>query len=220
MQNARKMILIPSDTVDRVRGASDSVKNSLDIQMREILDHKTMSDLEKWKMYKEVLDRYLNFNNELRKPISLSVEGGEEPAAAAVNFERDSVKKELLSTVPKKYANKARLLYDKLLKSDIINWDEMGQVKMEGQLYENSNIVDLIGDALRERKHVEPNNWREFARTLSKLNVPHELIGNPRRRLVAEIDSIISGNSSINTTLSPSKLSFEDSSINWDTFKW
>jgi len=60
MQNAKKMLLVSPDVMNRVRGLGDVAMDSLDEQMHKILNLKSISDVEKWKLYKEVLDKYLS----------------------------------------------------------------------------------------------------------------------------------------------------------------
>ena len=73
---------------------------------------------------------------------------------------------------------------------------------LQGQEVQNINIVDLVNDALRQRKTFIPPGWEHFARELRRLNAPKELVGNmkywetaaskvpaktpPRRRLATQ----------------------------------
>ena len=44
-----------------------------------------------------------------------------------------------------------------------------------------SNIIDLINDAIRQRKGVEPRGWKKFSKALHESSIPQEVIGNSRR---------------------------------------
>ena len=63
-------------------------------------------------------------------------------------------------------------------KPDVITWDKAGQVKIEGETIPNSNISDLVSDAMRSRKDFNPTGAKKFFQALSKLNVPKDLVRN------------------------------------------
>ena len=64
---------------------------------------------------------------------------------------------------------------------DRITWDKSGQVKIEGETVPDSNISDLVSDAMRSRKGFNPTGSKEFFQALSKMNVPKELARNQER---------------------------------------
>ena len=66
-------------------------------------------------------------------------------------------------------------------RGDVITWDDMGQVLVDGVLIPKSNISDLVSDAMRSRKHFNPVGVREFYNVLNKINVPKDLVRNERR---------------------------------------
>ena len=45
----------------------------------------------------------------------------------------------------------------------------------------HSNIADLINNQMRSRKTFNPRGWLPFTEALKEMNVPNDLIGNPRR---------------------------------------
>ena len=63
----------------------------------------------------------------------------------------------------------------------MITWDKAGQVKIEGETIPNSNISDLVSDAMRFRKNFNPTGSKEFFQALSKMNVPKDLVRNEER---------------------------------------
>ena len=64
-------------------------------------------------------------------------------------------------------------------KPDVITWDKTGQVKIEGETTPNSNISDLVSDAMRSRKDFNlTTGAKKFFQALSKLNVPKDLVRN------------------------------------------
>ena len=82
--------------------------------------------------------------------------------------------------------NRANLLIQKLKDhSDVISWNDNGQLVLEGSTVPNSNIVDLVNDVMRKRKGFNPEHSNTFAKALTKINVPEDYLRNPDR-----IDSI------------------------------
>ena len=83
------------------------------------------------------------------------------------------------------------------LMGHVITWDKTGEVKLEGENIPQSNISDLISDALRERKNFNPTGSKEFFRVLSKINMPKDLVRNEKRWKQARMDSSLSEEGSL-----------------------
>ena len=97
--------------------------------------------------------------------------------------ETDSLLVEMIVRgIPKTMKSRAEALLAHLKeRGDVITWDDMGQVLVDGVLIPKSNISDLVSDAMRSRKHFNPVGVREFYNVLNKLNVPKNLVRNERR---------------------------------------
>ena len=97
--------------------------------------------------------------------------------------ETDSLSVEMIVRgIPKTMKSRAEALLAHLKeRGDIITWDDMGQVLLDGVLIPKSNISDLVSDAMRSRKHFNPVGVREFYNVLNKINVPKDLVRNERR---------------------------------------
>ena len=94
--------------------------------------------------------------------------------------------KQIIDSVPKTMQNPAELLIQKLKDhSDVISWNDNGQLVLEGTIVPNSNIVNLVNDVMRKRKGFNPEHSSTFAKALPKINVPKDYVRNPDR-----IDSI------------------------------
>ena len=104
--------------------------------------------------------------------------GGEEEEE-----ETDSLSAEMIVRgIPKTMKLRAEALLAHLKeRGDVITWDDMGQVLVDGVLFPKSNISDLVSDAMRSRKHFNPVGVREFYSVLNKINVPKDLVRNERR---------------------------------------
>ena len=94
--------------------------------------------------------------------------------------------KQIIDSVPKTMQNRANLLIQKLKDhSDVISWNDNGQLVSDGSTIPNSNIVNLVNDVMRKRKGFNPEHSSTFAKALAKINVPEDYVRNPDR-----IDSI------------------------------
>ena len=81
--------------------------------------------------------------------------------------------------IPKTMRTRAIALLERLrARPDVISWDDMGQVTIDGTLIPKSNISDLVSCAMRSRKHFEPVASQEFFDVLSNINVPKDLVRN------------------------------------------
>ena len=105
--------------------------------------------------------------------------GGEEEEEP----QEDSLSVEMIVRgIPKTMKARAEALLAHLKeRGDVITWDDMGQVLLDGVLIPKSNISDLVSDAMRSRKHFNPVGVREFYNVLNKINVPKDLVRNERR---------------------------------------
>ena len=97
--------------------------------------------------------------------------------------QEDSLSVEMIVRgIPKTMKTRAEALLAHLKeRGDVITWDDMGQVLVDGVLIPKSNISDLVSDAMRSRKHFNPVRVREFYNVLNKINVPKDLVRNERR---------------------------------------
>ena len=96
--------------------------------------------------------------------------------------ELNATDKQIIDSVPKTIQNRAKLLKDH---SDVISWNDNGQLGLDGSTIPNANIVDLVNDVMRKRKGFNPEHSSTFAKALAKINVPEDYVRNPDR-----IDSI------------------------------
>ena len=97
--------------------------------------------------------------------------------------ETDSLSVEMIvRSIPKTMKSRAEALLAHLKeRGDVITWDDMGQVLVDGVLIPGSNITDLVSDAMRPRKNFNPIGVHEFYSVLNKINVPKDLVRNERR---------------------------------------
>ena len=88
----------------------------------------------------------------------------------------------IVKHIPKTMQSRATAILNRLKeRPDVITWDKTGEVKLEGEIIPQSNISDLISDALRARKNFNPTGSKEFFRVLSKISMPKDLVRNEER---------------------------------------
>ena len=136
----------------------------------------------KIKMKRMVLipeERLLRYEERDKQRPEIMYGGGEEEEEP----QEDSLSVEMIVRgIPKTMKTRAEALLAHLKeRGDVITWDDMGQVLVDGVLIPKSNISDLVSDAMRSRKHFNPVGVREFYNVLNKINVPKDLVRNERR---------------------------------------
>ena len=160
MEHARKMVLIPRDSLERIgqlqRLQTESVQtpgiasSRLDVEMSKILNG-TDDDREKWAKYQQVLSRYLQLKNTERPAIPQPKKEEDETDTAAVASDNSMLDRSILLTVPNKFRSKAKNLVSRLRNAGNVTWDTRGDVLIDGAPIPGANIVDLVNAAMRER---------------------------------------------------------------------
>lgn len=204
MEHAMKMVLVPEENLlqlnaqnhrQPVFGGSEahtqmdpsiaSVLSRLDDEMKSILNSDTYkNEREKWTAYLTVLQRYLHFMDSERALQHHAL-------MAKTESHNDETKKQsghlmslndsvIIESVPQKFQNKAKLLLRRLRETpaSTFSWDSAGVVSISGKPIKDSNIVDLVNDAMRARKVPKPAGRKAFARFLRAIQAPREFIGN------------------------------------------
>lgn len=217
MERAKKMVLIPMDSMDRFQrritnGVAAAIAPSssettsttrgdpisrLETELNDILKSPTEDNAEKWKLYEQLLQRYLYFSNESRKPVHLEIHeqgatsdnkttltsGATANTDEAVASPNDNRKKEtarIVGGVPNKSTTKAKLFMGLLNEMPTrFTRNNAGSITIDGVSVPGTNIVDLVNHAMRSRKTVgTPAGGGQFARFLHAINVPKEYVGN------------------------------------------
>ena len=88
----------------------------------------------------------------------------------------------IVRSIPKSMKKRAEALLAHLKeREDMITWDDMGQVLLNGVLIPRSNIADLVSDAMRPRKNFNPVGVHEFYKVLKDINIPKDIVRNEQR---------------------------------------
>ena len=195
----KRMVLVPEDAVNRYEQrqrleTSPIMSNMIhkNTQMSNILQREGMSDDQKQKLFNAELERYLELRQQKDSHVPnvrvIDNEKGQQQAQSETQLS-DAV---VVEPVPKTMRPRATALLNWLkTRPEVVTWDKTGQVKIEGETIPDSNISDLVSDAMRSRKNFNPTGSREFFQALSKLNVPKDLVRNQERwkQLMGETSS-------------------------------
>ncbi|KAJ8020518.1 hypothetical protein HOLleu_40128 [Holothuria leucospilota] len=192
MEHTKKLILVSPDFLNRVTTTQpiqpEKTKlQDLEEQLSMVLNDTHIDEVTKMKRYNELLQRYRVYHTKAREPPTVRVlpETQSKPSLGdnvSRDIQQEAVENEVLNSVPKALRNKAVQLLHKITSSDgIVDWNGKGELVVNDQAIKGSNMVDLINDALRKRKSLKPIGTKDFSKAMAKLNVPHELIGNPDR---------------------------------------
>lgn len=199
MEHTQKMVLVPQEQISRMapvqhQQLQESSQTSgtqltrLDAEMGDIL-RSGIDDSAKWERYNQVLQRYLHFVHREALdagPPALRRQGDAEPRRDDPQKQRGNdlrVSETVLATVPERYKRKALKLLTKLQgMPNRIAWDRQGTVSIDNVKITDSNIVELLNEAMRERKKVTAKivGRRRFAVLLRNAGVPRELVGNEK----------------------------------------
>lgn len=86
----------------------------------------------------------------------------------------------ILLHLPKTLKSKAKTLLDVINHNSNLDWNEKGELTVNGEALAHSHIADLVKDALVMHKQFQPLGMQEFYSNLK--NIPLTLIRNPHRR--------------------------------------
>ena len=84
----------------------------------------------------------------------------------------------IIDSVPEKYRKKAESLLRRLRAGGGVVWNNVGAVTIDGVVVPGANIIDLINDAMRDRKRSMPVGHLQFTATLRNTAIPREFIGS------------------------------------------
>lgn len=170
-------------------GMADRTMVHLDNEMQDILNRKDVPEDAKVKLYQQVLQRHLIYDDK-REPakVQLMVKTPSQPTIEvlaegpmAVKDQPDTIEEEIMESAPKNAKNKVQLLLKRMKQDPNLGWTEKGELMVEGKVVPHTRVNDLVQDVLRKRKHYQPRGWETFAKALADNNVPQDLVGNMDR---------------------------------------
>ena len=170
----KKMMVVNPDAITRQAQLFETPEKtkvlSLDGKMHEILNRRDITDEEKVKLYEDALAQYTTYRHKAVGPMT----SPPPPQPAPIPDRRfvDAV----VASVPKLVRGKAEQLAKVVLRE--MTWSPKGELIVNGQVLPGTHVVDLVGNAVRQRKSFRPAGRDAFIEGLSRINVPRELIGN------------------------------------------
>jgi len=181
MEHVKKYVFVPEDTLARMGEQSKpftTQAQSMDDDMISIMDNQGLSPYEKWRLYAQTLNKYMQYREAARRPVKLDVVDENPPEVEQPQHEH------ILATIPDTHRPKAEHLLNRLLQEPTFTVHPNLDVSINEQKIVGANIVDLLSDAVRKRRNVQPAiGWEQFRDYLRTLNVPREWIGNSERYL-------------------------------------
>ena len=112
-----------------------------------------MADDEKQMLFNAYFERFLELIRQKETPVMKEEQQVESQLSDA----------DVVESIPITMCPRAMTLLSHLkAKPDVVTWDKMGQVKIEGETIPGSSISDLVSDAMRSRKDFNPTGSKEF----------------------------------------------------------
>ena len=149
--------------MDKMTNAKDMVLSSLDTDMSNILTDPYLTDDKKVQRYTPAQTRY----NLMNAPASRK--------ESAENTEK-RISSVVLASLPKNLKSKGNRLLDFTKNEPDINFNERGELIVDGSTIANSHASDLVNHVLTKSK-VPPIGWNLFKNKLQRMNVPRSLLG-------------------------------------------
>ena len=160
----------------------------IDDAIKSILENDDLDEYAKVRMYSQALQQYRNTRQNLNEPQKNDSRINTAVVESINDISNPYEDSSILETIPKTFRSKAKNLLRFIKNDDRIKWDERGVVTFNGETMAKSNIIDLMNDVTRPRKLFEPDSWKRFAGALHAMNVPKDLIGNPKRQNILYTD--------------------------------
>ena len=92
-----------------------------------------------------------------------------------------STKDDILDSLPLSLRSKAKVILDHLRKHTSLQWNNKGEIIVDGKLITGSNIIDLIKVQLKDYKSFHPVGEEVFSQLVLESHVPLNLLTQDRR---------------------------------------
>ena len=179
MVEGKKMALVPLDMLHRMNKPDlTQLKNPNQDQLVKTLGE--MNNV----LHDEHLPDDIKSSrfNEKIKDFTIYADKMTTPTAVATATTKKPVHHQTFSSLPKTFQQPANILLTELEKyPNRVQWTN-NELTVDGKRLVGSNLVDLVGDVLRNRKTASsPPYVDNFLQLLADLNVPEEFIRNKNR---------------------------------------
>ena len=170
MEHTRKMALVDPRLLETFRPAPptnslDRFLRGLDGEMSSVVDLTDLDEGDKVKLYNQISLRYNTMaDKHFKQPVVVNDDGTAaaastrdagttQPAASSKPLATTGADADIVENVPKSLKSKADRLMKHLKNDPTIQWNDRGELILEGATISGSNMMDLIHDVLRKRKH-------------------------------------------------------------------
>ena len=200
--------------------------------MQKILYSDLNTDADKWKLYTNVLDRYLNRVREQDKPLVVPFIEKTEKNNSDIPFKeglREDHIEMFTQKLSKSLKDKASLIYNFLLNGGELDWNSDSEIIISGNKINSSNIADLVMNAVKSKINTRPKGWNEFVSVIKDSNIPMNLFGknitnyadSPNSKLSANVKQLTTKNTLIAESRAGRTLTqHKPYEHTWKTFKF
>lgn len=186
MENAKKFYLVDASQVKGFKNDSFDQRNKsliskeiegLDKKMVDIIKNTSLTDEQKVDAYNQVLSKFQSLKQEVGFNKALpNVEPRGQEIKASNQYDP-------VMGVPKPYKSKAIKVLDSLLENNKLSYNDKGEVNINGEKFDSSNISDLLNTAVNPKvKYENLNGWTAFHRLIKQENLPKSLLHTPASR--------------------------------------
>jgi hypothetical protein len=187
MAALKKMALVDLDTLTSLKEFEASKSARIPIQekalemsdknLKQILDS-DISNEDKLRQYQQELSTNLAMGRSRPRPAPQSLPP---PQSLPLQVPHQSIEQQIESIVPVAVRKKVPVLLSRLATSKM-TWRPDGSIIYKNTPIDGANIMDLVNDALVDRKSTSPPiGHLTFKKVLKEVNAPKTLIGNQKR---------------------------------------
>ena len=94
---------------------------------------------------------------------------------------QDGIHEDLLSSLPLPLISRAKVILNHLAKHTNLQWNDKGEIIVNGKVVTGSNINDLIKIQLKDYRSFHPVGAEVFSQLVQESNVPQSVLTQARR---------------------------------------
>ena len=145
--------------------------SSLDSQIENILNNKSLPSDVKYNLYSQILNKWTDVRENMQKPTKITVNKNPQPQQVY----------DLYENIPKTFHKKVKKLMKFINSLANVSITPNGVVTIDGREMRNSNISDIITDFIMNKKSRPPIGAKQLALEMKSNNIPLNMINNKNR---------------------------------------
>ena len=150
------MVLVPQEVYDTFIKSKNHPKPEECVEpeekLHDLLQNQQLSSDQKMKLYNHELQKIMDSANSTKSEnIEKEQDSDDEEVSFAVHDNKSQIEREVLALLPCSLQTKGKLLLERL-KANNITWNTTGELIINSQRYDGTNIIDLVNDIMREPK--------------------------------------------------------------------